>query len=92
MTEKFDGVRLFWNGTAFFTRQGKKVLVPESLTSQLPGIALDGELWTQYGLFQESVRLCTTSDEEKWKKAVYWVFDCPELSNKPFEVLVLLRK
>jgi DNA ligase-1 len=45
MTEKFDGVRLYWNGSAFFTRQGKKQNVPESFSSQLPSVALDGELW-----------------------------------------------
>jgi DNA ligase-1 len=45
MTEKFDGMRLFWNGSEFFTRQGKKVHVPQYITSQLPKTELDGELW-----------------------------------------------
>ena len=45
MTEKYDGMRLFWNGTEFFSRHGRKVPVPESISSQLPNVALDGELW-----------------------------------------------
>ena len=45
MSEKYDGMRLLWNGSQFVTRQGNVVSVPESLTSQLPKIALDGELW-----------------------------------------------
>jgi DNA ligase-1 len=45
MSEKYDGVRLFWNGSAFYTRQGKKLRLPLSITSQMPNIALDGELW-----------------------------------------------
>jgi DNA ligase-1 len=45
MTEKFDGMRLFWDGSQFFTRQGDRVTVPESITSKLPSTALDGELW-----------------------------------------------
>ena len=45
MSEKYDGMRLYWNGSNLYTRQGKKVKAPESFTSQLPGIALDGELW-----------------------------------------------
>jgi ATP-dependent DNA ligase len=45
MTEKFDGMRLYWNGSQFFTRQGRKVKVPESITKQLPSVPLDGELW-----------------------------------------------
>jgi DNA ligase-1 len=45
MTEKYDGMRLYWNGFEFFTRQGNKVKAPDFITSQLPKISLDGELW-----------------------------------------------
>jgi DNA ligase-1 len=45
MTEKYDGMRLYWNGSQFYSRHGKRVNVPESITKQLPTIALDGELW-----------------------------------------------
>jgi ATP-dependent DNA ligase len=45
MTEKYDGMRLYWNGAEFFTRQGTKVRAPEFITKQMPKIALDGELW-----------------------------------------------
>jgi ATP-dependent DNA ligase len=45
LSEKYDGMRLFWNGSQFFTRQGKKVKVPEFITSEMPNVALDGELW-----------------------------------------------
>jgi DNA ligase-1 len=46
MTEKYDGVRLYWNGFAFYTRQGKYVQVPRSIRLRMPkNIALDGELW-----------------------------------------------
>jgi DNA ligase-1 len=45
MTEKFDGIRLFWDGSAFFSRQGNKIQVPDNLYKKMPKIALDGELW-----------------------------------------------
>ena len=45
MTEKFDGIRFYWNGTDFFTRSGNKVQVPDYLKKQLPSLSLDGELW-----------------------------------------------
>jgi DNA ligase-1 len=45
MTEKFDGMRLYWDSSQFFTQHGNVVQAPESLTSQLPKIPLDGELW-----------------------------------------------
>jgi hypothetical protein len=45
MTEKFDGVRLYWNGTRFYTRQGKKLAAADPIVSLMPAVALDGELW-----------------------------------------------
>jgi DNA ligase-1 len=45
MTEKFDGVRLFWDGSAFYNRQGGKLRVPNFFKEQMPNVALDGELW-----------------------------------------------
>ena len=86
LTEKYDGMRLYWNGTKFFTRQGRKVNVPESITKQMPSVALDGELWTQYGLHQEVINLAKTTNEVKWNKAIYWIFDSPELKHKILEV------
>lgn len=46
MSEKMDGVRCYWNGTTMYTRTGKILFAPESWKSQLPKIALDGELWS----------------------------------------------
>ena len=45
MTEKFDGMRLLWNGTDFYTRQGNKLKIPSFVSSSMPNIVLDGELW-----------------------------------------------
>ena len=45
MTEKFDGVRLFWNGSSFYTRHGRRIAVPSSISSVMPDVSLDGELW-----------------------------------------------
>jgi DNA ligase-1 len=45
MSEKFDGMRLFWDGSQFFSRSGNKINVPDFITSALPNVPLDGELW-----------------------------------------------
>jgi DNA ligase-1 len=29
--------------------------------------------------------LSITENEDKWKKAIFWVFDAPDIPNKPFE-------
>jgi DNA ligase-1 len=45
MSEKYDGMRMYWNGSQFFTRQGNLIRVPDFLRNKLPSVALDGELW-----------------------------------------------
>ena len=45
MSEKYDGVRLYWDGSQFYSRSGDKVNVPDSLKNTMPNISLDGELW-----------------------------------------------
>ena len=82
LTEKYDGMRLYWSGKEFFTRQGRKFSVPESITKQMPSVALDGELWTQYGLYQDAINIEKTGNEAKWLKATYWVFDSPQFDSK----------
>jgi ATP-dependent DNA ligase len=66
MTEKYDGVRLYWNGSQFYSRQNRKVKAPLSLTATLPQIPLDGELWfvlafAMFSLLQDSVRIVSRS-------------------------------
>ena len=43
MSEKYDGMRLFWNGSECSSRNGQ-IKVPNLWKSQLPNVALDGEL------------------------------------------------
>ena len=85
LTEKYDGMRLYWNGSNFFTRQGRHIKVSKLITKQMPSVALDGELWTQYGLHQEAVNLGKTTNEDKWKKAIYWIFDAPQQKTMRLE-------
>ena len=40
---------------------------------------------TQYGLYQEAVGLERSNDKERWTKATFWVFDAPDIANKPYE-------
>jgi hypothetical protein len=42
-------------------------------------------------LYQVAVSLCISGkkqarEEKKWKKAVFWVFDAPDIANQPLEV------
>ena len=85
MTEKFDGIRALWNGTVLYSRSGRELNPPESWTSGMPPLQLDGELWIERGQFEESMRLSKTTKPSSWQRAKYCVFDTPELTYKTYE-------
>ncbi len=80
VSEKYDGVRGYWNGQDLITRGGMRINAPAWFTAGWPDTALDGELWTGYGQFARVsgiVRTRTPSDAE-WHQVTYRVFDLPQ--------------
>lgn len=80
MSEKLDGVRAWWDGTKFLSRDGIVYHAPEWFSSRLPkGVLLDGELWMGRGKFQKAsgaVRKLIANDEE-WRNMEYAIYDAP---------------
>ncbi len=79
ISEKLDGVRAYWNGQAFLSRNGNVYQAPAWFTSEFPAIPLDGELWMGRQRFAElsgAVRKQTPLDEE-WRGIRFHVFDVP---------------
>ncbi len=86
VSEKFDGVRALWDGSALRFRSGRPVPAPAWFLSRLPGTALDGELWLGRGQFDAlsaTVRRAQALDAE-WLQVHYLVFDMP-LAGGTFE-------
>lgn len=83
MSEKLDGIRAIWNGSALFTRNGNPIHAPLWFTCALPSIALDGELWMGRGKFQATVSVVRPNvpDDAEWKGVTYMVFDAPDVSG-----------
>lgn len=78
MSEKLDGVRAYWTGEHFLSRQGNKFLAPDWFTKGFPAIPLDGELWIDRKAFQQTVSIVRRQDGgDHWKKVRYVVFDTP---------------
>lgn len=78
-SEKFDGIRAFWDGRAFYTRQGNQIHAPQWFLEQMPNEALDGELWAGRGHFhavQQTV-LDNVPDDKSWKNIQFMTFDLP---------------
>jgi len=85
MSEKLDGVRAYWDGCRFLSRQGNEYRAPAWFIEGLPEIPLDGELWLDRQMFQRTVSIVRRHDaSDHWKEITYVVFDAPAL-GLPFE-------
>jgi DNA ligase-1 len=79
VSEKFDGVRAYWDGNLMFSRQGLPIALPAWFASHLPLRSLDGELWIARGRFDATsaaLRRARPVDEE-WRQIKYMVFELP---------------
>lgn len=93
ISEKYDGVRGFWDGDTMRTRGGQVVFLPDYFYRELPrGMALDGELWLGRGKFEETLSIVRTErPDERWKEMHYVVFDAPKAKGTFEKRLAFLK-
>lgn len=85
LSEKLDGVRAYFDGKQFLSRQGNLFHAPDWFLAGLPNVPLDGELWLGRKKFQRTVSIVRRQDQsDLWKEITYVVFDAPTL-EKGFE-------
>ncbi len=79
VSEKYDGVRGYWDGQQLLTRGGRAIAVPAWFTAGWPKQPLDGELWAGRGRFDvaQSTVARATPDDAAWRGMRYMVFDLP---------------
>lgn len=79
VSEKYDGVRGYWDGQRMLTRGGSVVQLPAWFTAGFPNTPMDGELWAGYGAFSTASTLVRTAeaDDPDWHDISYRVFDLP---------------
>ena len=80
ISEKLDGVRGRWDGAALFTRGGYPIRPPDWFTAGWPTEAMDGELWSGPGRFDEVSALVRSAaaDGHAWRSVQFMVFDLPD--------------
>ncbi len=82
MSEKLDGVRAYWDGRQFLSRQGNVFHAPDWFVSGLPDATLDGELWIGRKQFQRTVSIVRRQDKsDHWKQVRFLVFDAPSCTG-----------
>jgi DNA ligase 1 len=79
VSEKYDGVRGYWNGHQLLTRGGEVVHAPAWFTAGWPDTPMDGELWAGRGRFSHAVSTARqqTPDDAAWRDIRFMVFDLP---------------
>ena len=83
VSEKFDGVRAFWDGQSLRFRSGLPIAAPDWFIAGLPKTPLDGDLWLGRGRFDElsgTVRKRLPVEVE-WRQVRYMIFDLPGSSG-----------
>lgn len=79
VSEKYDGVRGYWDGQTLWTRGGERVAAPAWFTAGWPKEPMDGELWAGHGQFSRAVSTVRqqTPQDAAWHKLRFMVFDLP---------------
>jgi DNA ligase 1 len=79
VSEKYDGVRGYWDGQRLWTRGGEPVQAPAWFTEGWPETPMDGELWAGRGRFEEATSTVRQlqADDQAWRRIRFMVFDLP---------------
>jgi DNA ligase 1 len=79
ISEKYDGLRAYWDGQTLWTRGGERIQSPGWFTAGWPPVPLDGELWVGRGAFERATSTVRqqTPDDAAWRKLRFMVFDMP---------------
>src|SRR5688572_21753225 len=92
MSEKLDGVRAYWDGRQFLSRQGNLFHAPDWFVDGLPEVSLDGELWIDRKKFQRTVSIVRRQDRsELWKEVRFLIFDAPAAGGGFEERIAFLK-
>jgi len=78
LSEKLDGVRAYWNGKQFLSKQGNIYHAPDWFIADFPSHSLDGELWVARNTFEQLVSIVRDKKPStQWRDVKYMVFDIP---------------
>jgi len=94
LSEKFDGVRAYWDGRQLHLRGGDVVPAPAWFTATWPGVPMDGELWAGRGRFEQAVSTVRSKapQDAAWREMRFMVFDLPAQPGTFTERLAALRR
>ncbi len=92
VSEKLDGVRGYFDGEKFISRQGNIIKAPKWFTKNFPQEVLDGELWIGREKFELVSKIIRheSADDKLWQDVHFMIFDLPkssEVFSKRYEIM-----
>ena len=93
VSEKYDGVRAWWDGRTLRFRSGLPIAAPDWFTAQLPSAPVDGELWIARGQFEAVSGIVRKARPivAEWRRVRYMLFEMPHAEGTFVERSVALR-
>ena len=94
VSEKYDGIRAYWDGSQLISRQHMSIQAPAWFTQHWPSTPMDGELWAGRGQFhvvQSAIGALQPADAV-WRKLQFMVFDLPAAPGTFSERQALLQR
>ena len=92
MSEKMDGVRAYWDGQKLISRGGVELSPPAWFTEGFPPFAVDGELWSKRGDFENIISIVKKKEpHDGWKNIAFYAFDVPSENGGLIQRLVKLE-
>lgn len=93
MSEKLDGVRVYWDGEKLISRSGKVFAAPEFFTKEFPRTELDGELWSKRGDFSNISSIVNQKKpHSKWNELTYNIFEVPHAKGNLLQRLSSVKE
>ena len=79
VSEKYDGVRGYWDGRQLWSRGGEALNPPAWFTEGWPTTPMDGELWAGRGRFEHASGTVRQRqpDDTAWREMRFMVIDLP---------------
>lgn len=94
VSEKYDGLRAYWDGKRLLTRGGEVIQTPVWFVEGWPATPMDGELWAGHGRFAQAVSTARTQrpDDAAWRKMCFMAFDLPAQEGTFDQRLPVLKR
>jgi DNA ligase-1 len=83
VSEKYDGIRGYWDGHQLLSRSGKALNPPAWFVQGWPSSPFEGELWAGHGQFEQAASVIQQKQppDNEWRAMRFMVCDAPTPSQ-----------